>query len=91
MNNYLLPRDFGAIFAPFFCLYNIGMEQGKKKSNLLGQILGLPQDANINYTFNPFDNSIMKISWNSPNDGKSNLVNLLMDWKPYTIKIKDNH
>ena len=30
------------------------MEQGKRKNNLLGQMLGLPQDAHINYTFNPY-------------------------------------
>lgn len=67
------------------------MEQGKRKNNLLGQMLGLPQDAHINYTFNPLDNSIMKISWNSPNDGKPNLFNMLMNLEPYTIRIKDNH
>jgi hypothetical protein len=55
-------------------------------------MLGLPKEAKVNYTFNPFDNSIMKISWNSPNDGKPNLFNMLMN--PYeltTIKIKDRH
>lgn len=68
------------------------MEQGKRKQNLLSQMLGLPKEAKVNYTFNPLDNSIMKISWNSPNDGKANLFNMLMN--PYeltTIKIKDRH
>jgi len=66
------------------------MEQGKKKS-FLNNLLGLPEDAKVNYTFNPMDNSIMKISWNSPNDGKPNLFNMLMNLEPYTIRIKDNH
>ena len=39
----------------------------------------------------PDNNSIVKIAWNSPNDGKGNLVNFLMDLEPYTIRIKDNH
>ena len=64
------------------------MEKGK---NLLAKILGLPEGANINYAFNPKDNSIMKISWNSPNDGKPNLVNMLVSTEPYFIRIKDNH
>lgn len=66
------------------------MEQGKRKS-FLNNLLGLPEDAKVNYTFNPMDNSIMKISWNSPNDGKPNLFNMLMSAEPYFIRIKDNH
>lgn len=67
------------------------MEQGKRKS-FLNNLLGLPEDAKVNYTFNPMDNSIMKISWNSPNDGKPNLFNFLMNPRELTtIKIKDNH
>lgn len=67
------------------------MNNQGKKVNRLAQLLGLPENTNVNYSFNPHDNSIMKISWNSPNDGKSNLINFLMDWEPYTIRIKDNH
>ena len=51
----------------------------------------LTQGGLINYKFDPSDSSIMKISWNSPNDGKNNLVNFLLSTEPYTIKIKDNH
>lgn len=39
----------------------------------------------------PKDNSVVKIAWNSPNDDKGNLVNVLMSLEPYTIRIKDNH
>lgn len=65
------------------------MEQNK--NNLLSKLLGFPEDANVNYSFKPLDNSIMKVSWNSPNDGKPNLFNLLMSNEPYFIRIKDNH
>ncbi|MBR6099433.1 hypothetical protein IKP85_06770 [bacterium] len=63
----------------------------KKKKNFLSNFLGLPEDAKVNFAFNPLDNSILKIAWNSPNDGKSNLFNMLMSTEPYTIRIKDNH
>lgn len=65
------------------------MEQGN--NNFLNKLFDLPNDTNINYSFKPLDNSIMKVSWNSPNDRKPNLFNLLMSNEPYFIRIKDNH
>ena len=91
LNNSPPQKIQGQEIAPFCFIYYRCMEQEKKK-NLLAYFLGLPEGVKINYAFNPQDNSIMKISWNSPNDGKSNLVNMLVN--PYeftTIKIKDEH
>lgn len=69
------------------------MENGKKKlSQMLTGLVPVSDDVNINYRFAPLsDNSIMKLSWNSPNDGKGNLINFLLSPEPYTIRIKDNH
>jgi hypothetical protein len=69
------------------------MEKEKRKpKNILSSLLGLPEDTNVKFTFNPYDNSIMKIAWNSPNDGKSNLFNLLMNPREITtLRIEDNH
>ena len=61
-------------------------------SKFLAGLIPVAEGAEVNYKFDPSDSSIMKISWNSPNDGKNNLVNFLLDWEqPYDIKIKDNH
>ena len=65
------------------------MEKGKK--NLFDWLLPVSDGANVNYKFEPSDNSLLKISWNSPNDNKANLFNVLFDTEPYTIRIKDNH
>lgn len=66
------------------------MEKGKK--NLFDWLLPQAEDANINYRFGPLgDTSLMRISWDSPNDGKGNLINFLLSPEPYTIRIKDNH
>ena len=46
---------------------------------------------NVKYVLDWDDDSIIKISWNSPNDNKSNLFNMLLSPEPYTIRIKDNH
>lgn len=64
---------------------------GQENNNFLNKLFGFPNDTNINYSFKPLDNSIMKVSWNSPNDGKPNLFNMLMSTEPYFIRIKDNH
>lgn len=61
----------------------------KRKSNLFDWLM--PNGVNVDYKFSPLDNSLMKISWNSPNDNKPNLFNVLFDAEPYTIRIKDNH
>lgn len=58
---------------------------------LAGLVNAEGENPRIDYKFDPTDNSIMKIAWNSPNDKKQNIVNFLMDWEPYTIRIKDNH
>lgn len=60
--------------------------------NVLAKMLGLPEGVKIKNSFNPLDNSIMKISWQSPNDNKSNLVNMLLNPSDFiTMRIKDNH
>lgn len=61
------------------------------KQSLLAKILGLPKGTKVNFNFSPLDNSIAKVSWNSPNDNRANLVNFLLSPEPYTIRIKDNH
>lgn len=61
------------------------------KQSLLAKILGLPEGTKVNFNFSPLDNSIAKVSWNSPNDNRANLVNFLLSPEPYTIRIKDNH
>ena len=51
-----------------------------------------PKSANKwKIKFDPRDTSILKIKWNSPNDGKPNTVDIRADKENYTIKIKDNH
>ena len=69
------------------------MEQGKKE-NWLGKILAgvLPEDVNVDFQFTPFDNKLVELAWESPNDGKNNLVQFLMQPKELDrIEIKDNH
>ena len=62
------------------------------KQSLLAKILGLPEGTKINFKFNPLDNSIAKVSWNSPNDNRANLINMLLNPQELTtVKIKDNH
>ena len=61
------------------------------KQSFLAKLLGMPQGTRVNYTFNPKNNSFIKIAWNSPNDNKANLINMLMSTDPYTLRIRDNH
>lgn len=62
------------------------------KQSILAKILGLPEGVKVTNTFNPLDNSIMKITWKSPNDKKENLVNMLLNPLDFsTMRIKDNH
>lgn len=62
------------------------------KQSLLAKILGLPEGTKVNFNFNPLDNSIAKVSWNSPNDNRANLINMLLNPQELTtVKIKDNH
>ena len=66
------------------------MEKAEKQ-DFLSKLLGLPEGTQVNYTFNPSDNSIVKLSWTSPNDKRQNLINMLLSAEPYTIRVKDNH
>lgn len=62
-----------------------------KKLAEMGLIQTSP-NVGLNYIFNPRDYSIMKLSWNSPNDGLGNVLDFSMN--PHaknTIEIKDNH
>ena len=62
------------------------------KQSLLAKILGLPEGTKINFNFSPLDNSIAKVSWNSPIDNRANLINMLLNPQELTtVKIKDNH
>ena len=46
----------------------------------------------VKVKFDPKDNSIIKVKWNSPIDKKGNVLNINADPKKFnTIKIKDNH
>lgn len=66
--------------------------QQSNTNNLLSSLLGIPEDTHFKPYFNLRDNSILKIAWHSPNDNKSNLFNMLVDFKdPALIRIKDNH
>lgn len=62
-----------------------------KKLAELGLIQASP-NVGLNYIFDPRDYSIMKLSWNSPNDGLENILDFSMN--PHaknTLEIKDNH
>jgi hypothetical protein len=69
----------------------------KKENSFLKKLeeMGLIQtspNVGLNYIFNPRDYSIMKLSWNSPNDGLENVLDFSMN--PHEmglIKIKDKH
>lgn len=62
------------------------------KQSILAKILGLPEGTKVNFNFSPLDNSIAKVSWNSPNDNRANLINMLLNPQEVTtVKIKDNH
>lgn len=66
--------------------------QQNKTNNFLSRLLGIPEDTHFKTNFDLNDNSILKIAWNSPNDNKSNLFNMLVDFNdPAAIRIKDNH
>ena len=63
------------------------MEKGKK--NLFANLL---PGVNVDFVFEPFDNKLLELAWNSPNDGKRNLVQFLMQPKELDrIEIKDTH
>ena len=67
------------------------MEKGK---NLLAQILAglVPEGVNVDFTFQPFDNKLIEVAWDSPNDKKKNLVQVLMNPRELDrIEVKDNH
>lgn len=46
----------------------------------------------VKYKLDFKDDSIMKVKWKSPNDGKENVLDIGIDLKDNSfIKIKDNH
>ena len=60
------------------------MEKGKNflSQFLAGLVTADGQTSKVDYKFDPSDNSIVKIAWNSPNDKKQNIVNFLMSLEP---------
>lgn len=52
----------------------------------------IPSEQGINYKFDPYDADILRINWDSPNDGLANVFRLTLNPKDLaTIRIKDNH
>lgn len=52
----------------------------------------LPDGDNVNYKLDPNDPDILRINWDSPNDGLANVFRLTLDPKDFsTTRIKDNH
>ena len=70
------------------------MDKENKKENWLGKFLAglMPEDVNVDFQFTPFDNKLIELAWESPNDGKNNLVQFLMQPREMDrIEIKDTH
>lgn len=70
--------------------------QEKRKSLLdslaYSGLMGLNENNNIHYVFDPKSNSIMKLTWQSPNDKLYNMVNIYVDPNDNTfMRIKDRH
>lgn len=69
----------------------------EKRKTLLDRLaysglMNLNEDNNIHYVFDPSSNSIMKLTWQSPNDKLYNMVNFYVDPNDNTfMKIKDRH
>lgn len=69
----------------------------EKRKTLLDRLaysglMGLNEDNNIHYVFDPNSNSVLKFSWRSPNDNLLNTFNIVYDPKSNNlIRIKDNH
>ena len=62
----------------------------EKKSGLFDWLV--PEGVTIDFVNQPFDNKLLELSWTSPNDNKSNLIELLM--KPQEkdrIELEDTH
>ena len=52
----------------------------------------LPNYQGLEYAFDPNSNSMLKLSWQSPNDGLINTFDLVFDPKDKSIlRIKDKH
>jgi hypothetical protein len=52
----------------------------------------LPDNLNVDFVYKPFDNKLLELTWNSPNDNKRNLMQFLMEPKELDrIEIKDTH
>ena len=72
--------------------YFEGMEKGKNNwlSNFLAGVM--PDNLNVDFKFEPFDNKLIELAWESPNDSKKNLVQVLMNPRELDrIEIKDTH
>lgn len=70
------------------------MERENKNNSWLSNILAgvMPEDVNVDFQFVPFDNKLLELAWDSPNDSKKNLVQVLMQPRKLDkIEIKDNH
>ena len=62
----------------------------KRKNNFFESLL--PENVNIDFVYEPFDNKLLELSWNSPNDGKRNLIEFLMNPRELDkVEVKDNH
>ena len=52
----------------------------------------LPQAEGVRFSFSPDETDLLRVRWNSPNDGMENIFRISMDPREFeTIKIKDNH
>lgn len=52
----------------------------------------IPDNQGVNFSFSPYETDLLRIKWNSPNDGIENIFKISMNPREYAgIKIKDNH
>lgn len=66
----------------------------EKKNRLFDWLVGnvLPEDVSIDFINKPFDNKLLELSWQSPNDKKNNLIEFLMNPnKLDRIELEDAH
>lgn len=66
----------------------------EKRNRLFDWLAGnaLPEDVSIDFVNKPFDNKLLELSWQSPNDKKNNLIEFLMNpSKLDRVELEDAH
>lgn len=66
----------------------------EKRNRLFNWLVGnaLPENVSIDFINKPFDNKLLELSWQSPNDKKNNLIEFLINpSKLDRIEMEDAH